>query len=144
MPRIKIVTPTKTVGKAEIRVRITDINYGKHLGNDSLISIIHESRVQWLAGLGYTELNIEGTSIIMNELAVNYLNESFYGDLLNIELSVGEIGTSNFELFYNVTTTRNNVYINIAKAKTGIVFFDYELKKVIAIPSAFRNIIEDN
>ena len=144
MPRIKILTPNKKVGKAEIPVRITDINYGKHLGNDSLISIIHESRVQWLAGFGYTELKIEGASIIMNELAVNYLNESFYGDVLSIEISVGEIGTSNFELFYNVTTTRNNGYINIAKAKTGIVFFDYELKKVIAIPAAFRNIIEAN
>jgi acyl-CoA thioesterase FadM len=73
---------------------------------------------------------------------VNYLHESFYGDVLDIELSIGEISAVSFELFYSITTNRKNDCITIAKAKTGIVFYDYHLKKATSIPPAFRNILE--
>ncbi len=142
MSRIKIITPEKTISSIDIPIRITDINYGNHLGNDALVSIIHEARVKWLSSMGYAELNIEGASIIMNELGVNYLNESFYGDILTIELSIGDISTVSFELFYNVSTKRNDIDIIIAKAKTGIVFYDYQLKKVCPIPLTFKNVLE--
>jgi len=46
MARIKIEIPDKFIYKTEIPIRITDINYGGHLGNDSLLSIIHEARVR--------------------------------------------------------------------------------------------------
>jgi len=141
MARIKIIIPGKTITSIEIPVRITDINYGNHVGNDSLISLLHESRVKWLNQLGYSELDIEGSSIIMNELGVNYLNESFYGDVLNIQLSIGEISTAGFELFYFVTTNRNNKTLTIAKAKTGIVFYDYNVKKISPIPAVFKNFL---
>ena len=141
MARIKIIIPDNTITSIEIPVRITDINYGNHVGNDSLISILHEARVKWLNQLGYFELDIEGYSIIMNELGVNYLNESFYGDVLNIQLSVGEISTAGFELFYLITTNRNNTTLTIAKAKTGIVFYDYNVKKISPIPAVFKSIL---
>lgn len=143
MPRIKIIIPEKNIARIEIPVRITDINYGNHVGNDAMVSIIHEARVKWLASLGYTELNIEGSAIIMNELGVNYLNESFYGDILTVEISIGEISTVSFELFYNLITTRNDISLNIAKAKTGIVFYDYHLKKVTTIPLSFKTVLEN-
>ena len=141
MARIKIIIPENTIASIEIPVRITDINYGNHVGNDSLISILHEARVKWLNQLGYSEFDIEASSIIMNELGVNYLNESFYGDVLNIQLSVGEISTAGFELFYLVTTNRNNTTLTIAKAKTGIVFYDYNVKKISPIPAVFKTIL---
>ena len=87
MARIKLVFPENIIYTLTIPVRITDINYGNHLGNDALVSILHEARVHWLSSLNNTELNIEGKSIIMNELAVNYLKEMFYGDTIKIELS---------------------------------------------------------
>ncbi len=56
MSRIKIEMPEKFIYKTEIPVRITDINYGGHLGNDSLLSIIHEARVRFLKHLEYSEV----------------------------------------------------------------------------------------
>lgn len=82
-------------------------------------------------------MNIGGCGTIMNELAVNYLNESFYGDTLIIQISIGEISTSSFELFYNITTLRADKELKIAKAKTGMVCYDYENKKITSIPKAF-------
>lgn len=77
MARTKLIFPAKILGEVSITVRITDINYGNHLGNDALVSIIHEARVKWLYLNGYTELNIEGAAIIMGELLVNYLGGVF-------------------------------------------------------------------
>ncbi len=143
MARIKIITPEKIIDTINIPVRIGDINYGNHLGNDSLVSIIHEARIKWLSKNGYSEMNIGGCGTIMNELAVNYLNESFYGDTLIIQISIGEISTSSFELFYNITTLRADKELKIAKAKTGMVCYDYENKKITSIPKAFLSLIEN-
>ena len=138
MARIKITMPEKFVGELKIPVRITDINYGNHMGNDALVSILHEARIQWLAQLGYTELNVENTGLIMSDLAVEYKNESFYGDMLTIKLAVGEITSVSFELFYHIFNQHSK---EIAKAKTGMVCYDYDAKKVTPVPQKFLEAI---
>lgn len=138
MARIKIEIPEKIIHSLSIPVRITDVNYGNHMGNDALVSIIHEARVQWLNNWGYTEMNIEGNSIIMSDLAVCYLSESFYGDILNIGIAIGEFTTAGFELFYLIETTREDKKITVAKAKTGIVFYDYKIRKIAVVPEGFK------
>ncbi len=138
MARIKIDLPEKIISVVNIPLRITDINYGNHLGNDALVGIIHEARVLWLHQMGYTEFDIEKKSIIMSDLAVKYLNESHYGDNLIISISIGEISSAGFEMYYHIETKRNEQLITIAKAKTGIVFYNYPEKKVCTIPETFK------
>lgn len=142
MARIKIEFPDNTIGKVIIPVRITDINYGNHLGNDALVSIIHEARVSWLTRLGYSELNIEGASLIMSDLAVSYLNECFYGDILHIDIAAGELSSAGFELFYDIHAKREEESIRIARAKTGMVFFDYKKKKITPMPERFKAVLQ--
>jgi acyl-CoA thioesterase FadM len=138
MARIKIEIPEKVHDRLCIPVRITDVNYGNHMGNDALVGIIHEARVQWLDKMGYNEMNIEGASIILSDLAVCYLSESFYGDKLEISIAIGDFTTAGFELYYLIETIREAEKITIAKAKTGIVFYDYKVKKIAAIPGDFK------
>ena len=137
MARIKLSIPEKKIFSAEIPVRITDINYGNHLGNDALISIIHEARMKWLASNNYTELNIEGAALIMADLAVEYKSESFYGDVLTVAIAADEIGRISFDLYFEITTARQQKNILIAKAKTGMVCYNYKEKKVTALPENF-------
>ena len=139
MARIKIDIPAKSIAEIRLPVRITDINYGNHLGNDALVSILHEARVHWLAQLGYTELNVENTGLIMSDLGIEYKNESFYGDQLTITIAIGDISSVSFELYYHVINQHNK---EIAKAKTGMVCYDYERKKVAPVPSKFLAIIQ--
>ena len=138
MGRIKVEIPDIFLDTISIPIRIGDINYGNHLGNDSLVSLIHESRAQWLSKESYSELDIEGSSIIMSELIVNYLSESFYGDILQVRLFLGEISAVGFELFYQVFAKRQDHEIEIARVKTGLVFYNYALKKIASIPSVFK------
>ena len=141
MSRIKLTIPSNIIGTVQIPVRITDINYGNHLGNDALVSILHEARVLWLKQHHYTELNAGGTALIMGDLAVEYLNESFYGDTLIISIAAGEITRVSFELYYLVETSREEKKIPVARAKTGLICYDYQLKKVVAITEALKKIL---
>jgi acyl-CoA thioesterase FadM len=142
MPRIKIDLPEKFFNiSINIPVRITDINYGDHVGNDSLVAIIHEERMQFLQHYGFTELNIEGIGLIMSDIIVEFKNESFYKDIIDIKMGRGDISKVSFELFYRLITIRNNEEIIIANAKTTMVCYDYKLKKVVALPEKLKDIL---
>ena len=141
MARIKIELPEKFIFKTEIPVRITDINYGGHLGNDSLLSIVHEARLQFLNHLDYSESNIEGSGIIMIDSAIQYKSEGFYGDELLVEITVNDFSSIGCDFVYRMTN--KNSMKEIAVAKTGIVFFNYEKRKTAPVPSEFKKKIEE-
>lgn len=140
MARIKIEIPKKFIFKTEIPIRITDINYGGHLGNDSLLSIIHEARVRLLNHLDYSESDVEGAGIIMIDAAVQYKSEGFYGDELVAEVAVTEFSAIGCDLVYRLTNKKSEE--EIAIAQTGIVFFNYDKRKTVRVPEAFKKRIE--
>ena len=142
MTRIKVIIPDNNIAAVHIKVRIGDINYGNHVGNDSFVALIHEARLQWLQQHNFTELDIAGTGLIMSDLAFEFKNESFYGDEISITLSAGEISGVSFDLFYQLTTERNNETILLAKAKSGMVCYDYQKKKVVAIPDVLKKMLQ--
>jgi len=142
MVRIKIEIPEKTIGTFTVPIRIADINYGNHVGNDAFVSIIHEARMQWLKQYDYTELKIEGIGLIMSDLAIEFKNESFYGDVVEVKLGAGEISRVGFELYYQLFAKRNEENILLANAKTGMVCYDYGAKKVASIPEKLKVILE--
>lgn len=138
MARTRIELPEHFIATFQIPVRITDINYGNHVGNDSFVAILHEARVQWLQKNDYTELSIEGIGLIMSDLVVEFKNESLYGDIVEVKIGVGEISKIGFELYYQLISKRNNEIIILANAKTGMVCYDYSVKKVVGIPEKVK------
>lgn len=142
MARVKLNFPfKKPIFTAQIPLRITDMNYGNHLGNDVLLSIIHDARMQFIAGHGYTELEIGGCGMIMADVMIAYKSEGYYGDILTVALYTDEIGSRSFDFLYKITTTRDGKPIEIADAKTGMVCYDYKVSKVCSIPPDFKKIL---
>ena len=145
MSRVKIKFPEqKALHTAHIPVRITDINYGGHLGNDSLLSVIHESRMQMLARWGYDELNAGGAALIMADVMIAYKGEAFYGDVLKVSLYVEEFTAHSFDLLYHICTERKGATTDIAHAKTAMICFDYETRKIVPMQDALRSRLVDN
>jgi acyl-CoA thioester hydrolase len=142
MGRIKISIPSNFIAEVHIRVRIGDINYGNHVGNDAFVAFIHEARLQWLQQQQYTELDIAGTGLIMSDLALEFKEEAFYGEEIAVTISAGEITKVSFELFYQLTTQRNNETVLVARAKTGMVCYDYIQRKVAPIPAPLLKMLE--
>lgn len=141
--RVKITFPDKApLHIADIPVRITDINYGGHVGNDAVLSIIHEARMLMLAAHGYTELNAAGTSLIMADVMIAYRGEAFYGDVLQVEIFAEELTTLTFDLLYRITTIRNGERKEIAHAKTCMVCFNYDTRKKVPMTDALRILLE--
>lgn len=142
MARIKLDMPENYLFTTEIPLRISDINYGGHLGNDAVLSLIHESRVQFLQQNGYTEMDVEGYGIIMTDTAIVYKSEGFYGDRVKVDVTVGDFNKYGCDIYYLLSNKKTAA--DVAHAKTGIVFFDYDQRKVVPLPEAFReNLLKD-
>ena len=143
MGRVKIKFPNeKPLFQATIPVRISDINYGNHLGNDSLLSIVHESRMQLLSQWGYDELNAAGTSLIMADVMIAYKGEAFYGDTLTVDIYAEEITAHSFDLLYHIKTKRDNKDQDIAHAKTVMICFDYKQRKIEGVTEELKKLLE--
>lgn len=141
MPRIKIELPEKFIFSTEIPLRISDINYGGHLGNDAVLSIFQETRIRFLNQFGYSEINIEGSSIIMIDAAVQYKSQGFYGDILKVELTVDDLQKIGCDFVYRASNKATGK--EVARGKTGITFYDYKNNKLSHIPEKFRILIEE-
>jgi acyl-CoA thioesterase FadM len=135
MARIKVDLPEHFAFSTTIPVRITDLNYGNHVGNDTILSMIHEARVQYLQHLGYGELNLAGVGVIMSDVAIEFKNELFYGDEVMAAVAAGDVTKIAFDLYYKLEKRSGDTTVLVAVAKTGMVCFDYSKKKVAAIPS---------
>ncbi len=134
MARIRIELPEQFTFSTKIAIRITDVNYGGHVGNDTILTLIHEARVQFLKHFGYDELDVEGASLIMSDAAIEFKNELFYGDTITAFVTANNFSRVGFDLVYKLT--RNDT--SIAHAKTGMICYDYNLKKVISLPDTAK------
>ncbi len=134
MPRIKLSIPKDIHFSTTLFLRIYDMNYGGHLGNDSVLSIVHEARVRFLQDLGLSEKNFYGSGLLMADSAIVYKKEAFYGQQLNISITVSDLYKYGFELFYMIYDTKKN---EIARVKTGLVCYDKTLKKIVKLPVVF-------
>lgn len=136
MARVKIILPAKFLFTTEIALRINDINYGGHLGNEAVLSIVHEARVQFLQSHGYSEIDVEGSAIMMTDAVINYLSEGFYGDVLKVEVGITDFQSTQCDIIFRLTNKESGK--EVARAKTGIVFLDPHKRKIVPIPDAFR------
>lgn len=135
MARVKLVLPDTFSFSTRIPIRITDINYGGHTGNDTILSLIHEARMQFLKSFGYTELEIEGVGLIMGDVAIEFKSEVFYGDVLTVHVTASDFSRASFDIYYKLLKNDGEL---VALAKTGMVCFDYGSKKIVSVPQAFR------
>ena len=68
--RIRIELPDRFSFSTTITVYISHINYGNHLDNSALLSLVSEARVRFFKALGYSELDVEGLGIIVADAAI--------------------------------------------------------------------------
>ncbi len=135
MARIKIELPGNFLFTCEVPIRITDINYGGHVGNDTLLTILHEVRMQFLHQLGYTEMNFSGCGMIMADVAIEFKHELFYGDRVIASVAAGEISRIGFDLYYKLEKETAAERKLAAVARTGMICFDYKKRKIVSIPA---------
>ena len=142
MARAKIELPEKFLFTTELKIRISDINYGGHLGNDALLALIHEARVQFLQALGFSEQDVDGCGIIMADAVIVYKSQAYYGETLHIAVTVNDFGKRACDLVYLLSHQPSGK--EIARAKTRIAFFDYRKNVTTSIPEKFLSLFREH
>jgi len=137
MPRVTLNEQSRYEFQYETTIKTTELNYANHLGNDALVGMLQDARVQLFKTLGFRELDLgDGkTGIIIGDLVVNFKSEGFLFDNIKIECHIDEISTKSFRIFYRIRKVPENNLI--ALAETGLVAFDYTQRQVSELPLEF-------
>ena len=135
MPRTKLTELPVYKFRYPITLQPRDINYGGHLGVDSLVSIVGTARAYIFKSAGLSEINLgDGrTGIIMMDLVVNLKAEGFMFDNLEVYTHIGELTKNGFRFFHKVTRGAPI----IALVESGFLAFDYTAEKVTRVPETF-------
>jgi 4-hydroxybenzoyl-CoA thioesterase len=137
MARIQIRLPSLFAFSTDLTLYQSHINYGGHLDNALLLSLVSEARVRFFKLLGYTELNVEGVGIVVSDAALQYRSEAFHGEVMVLRMGAADLGRKGFDMVWSMN--EKSTQREVARGKTGIVFFDYETRKVVPMPDALRD-----
>ena len=120
-----------------IDVRIGDINYGGHLGNDKYLLIFQDARLRYLKQFGYSEVSIgDDTGLIMSQAHINYKAEAFWEDELTVFTRISKIERIKFMFEYLIVNMQKQETV-IATGFTEMVSFDYNKRKIRKLPDEF-------
>ena len=133
LARIQISLPERFSFSTEIPIYINHINYGNHLDNSALLSLVSEARVRFFQSLGYSELNVEGVGVIVADVAVQYRSEAFHGETLRIEMTANDFNKYGCDFVWRIAVGEREV----ARGKHGMMFFDYTARKPAGVPQPF-------
>ncbi|MGF6148954.1 Uncharacterised protein [Kingella potus] len=141
MSKTEVSPPAAVCFQTTLAVRVDDLNYGGHLANDAVLKLVHESRLRWLAALGFSETDIGGCGLIMTAAAVQYRAQAFHGDTLRADTGIAELSAAGFTAATLLVRTSDNVAV--AAVRCRMAAFDYSAGRVRRLPQAFRERLAD-
>ena len=135
MSRIQFPALASGIFSTELEVYQSLINYGGHLDNALMLTLVSETRARFFKTLGYTEVDVEGFGIVVADAAVQYLSEAFHGDILRFTMDAQDFNKYGCDLVYQGTEIQCGR--EVVRGKTGIVFFDYRQRRIHTPPPQF-------
>lgn len=135
MPRLHFALPDHFRFATDVQIYISHVNYGGHLDNAQLLTLVSEARMRFFKALGYHEGNVEGYGIVVGDLGAQYRSEGFHGEVMRVELEPCDFNKYGFDLVFRMRETGTGR--DVACGKVGIVFVRPEAKQVALVPPAF-------
>lgn len=136
MARVRIELPEHFPFRTTIPLLISHINHGHHLDNAQLLGLVSEARVRFLQSMGYTELDVDGLGIIVADAALQYRSEAFHGETMRVEMAADDFHDFGCDLLWRMSDEASGR--EVARGKTGVVFFNYVERRKAAVPEGFR------
>jgi YbgC/YbaW family acyl-CoA thioester hydrolase len=142
MPRLKLEEQPRYEFCHALTVRLTDTNLGGHLATEAMVGLLQEARAQALRQLGFSSLRLgkANVGLAVADLAVSFQKEGALFDRLAIESHIGEIGQRSLRFYYRITRDGEL----LALAETGVVCFDYSVRKPVPVPESFLLALEEH
>jgi acyl-CoA thioesterase FadM len=70
----------------------------------------------------------------MSDVAIEFKAELYYGDVIKAYVTTDDFTRAGFDIYYKLV--RGNEEKPVAVAKTGMVCYDYDHKKIVEVPRA--------
>lgn len=142
MERVRLEFPEDAiVHRQPLSVRITDMNYGRHLGHDAVISLMHEARATALAHCGMSEGDMGGYPCVAADLAVQYQAEARWPDQLVVETAIPVPGRRVIAVFHRIRRVQDGQ--SVATARVNLMLVDPEAGRSVAVPEVVRAALQE-
>lgn len=137
MERVKLDFPAEAViHRHPMTVRITDMNYGRHLGHDALVSLLHEARIQAFAALDLPEWDMHGYPSVVADLAVQYQSEARWPDELTIATAVPEPQGKSLTIYQRIYQLDSQQVV--ATARVNQLLIDLASGRPVDVPEPVK------
>lgn len=136
MARVQIDLPEHLPFSTDLPLYASHMNYGNHLDNALLLTVVSEARIRFIAAMGFSEMNIEGAGIIVADAAVQYRSEAHHGETMRVAMGAQAFWARGCDLVWTMDDAASGR--RVAHGKTGIVFFDYQAGRAVDVPAGFR------
>jgi len=125
-----------------LEVRFRDCDPMGHTNNAVYLTYLEQARfAQWrsLWGFGTPQLPPGLPGVILARVECDYKRPSKYGDVLEIRLTVADIGRTSFRYEYEIVDQEGRTVVT---AKTVQVMYDYATEKPVPIPDEIRTLLK--
>jgi acyl-CoA thioesterase FadM len=72
----------------------------------------------------------------MSDACLEFKSEIFYGDVVTAYVLAGDFSRAGFSFYYKLV--KGSPESVVAIAKTGMVCYDYNIKKIVRLPEAVQ------
>ena len=117
----------------QMTVEEKDVNARGHVSFDKYFVFFHETRIAYLASLGYNFDGAPRFGVIAADAHCTYKKELRPGDVITVECGIREIRQKSFIMAFMIFREDQTC----AEGYGTFLYFDYENKKVTAFPDRF-------
>jgi acyl-CoA thioester hydrolase len=125
-----------------LEVRFRDCDPMGHTNNAVYLTYLEQTRfAHWRAlwGFGTPQLPSGRPGVILARVECDYKRPTKYGDVIEVRLTVAEIGRSSFRYEYEIVDEEGRT---VLLAKTVQVMYDYTAEKPVPIPDDIRKLLQ--
>jgi acyl-CoA thioester hydrolase len=140
------INPTDLfVFETRLPVMTAHVREGNCLTEESLLSLLQEARLQYLAREGMSEKSLVGSvGFFVSRAHINYHALAFHGDELRIQIYARRFRQGSRLFSFNYPISRVSDGKVIADVATEHAFYDFETRRVTSTPTAFYWVIHRN
>jgi acyl-CoA thioester hydrolase len=123
------------------RVRFRDLDAMGHVNNAVFATYVEQARVEYLASLGVLDRAVYAAgaeSMILARLEIDFRAQGEPEVEMEIGVRPARVGTKSFDLEYRLEQDGRV----IAEAKTVLVAYDYDRSEPLAVPQAWRSVLQ--
>jgi acyl-CoA thioesterase FadM len=90
--------------------------------------------MQFLQEYGYSEMELDQTSLMLTKATLEIRKELFFGDQLSIAVQALHFTSKGFDLLYKIEKISDGQSVLAAIVLTTMLCYDYKNKKVALLP----------